>query len=353
MEAPTDTRAYCAVSATADLEAGTIKRRALQPSDVSVKIHYCGICHTDLAMCRNEWGMASYPLVPGHEIVGVVDAIGSEVTKFKVGQRVGVGCIVDTCTTCDRCTDDNESHCAQFTMTYGYEDRIGKLGITQGGYSERIIVRERYVLSIPDNLDFAAAAPLLCAGITVYTPLVEAGITAGKSVGVLGVGGLGHMALKLGRALGAHVVAFTSRPEKRDELLKLGANEVIVTSDEAAVAAAKGTLDLVIDTVSGDHNIIPIINTLKFKGTFHTVGAPATPLAFASFPLLQGKLKITGSAVGSIRSTQEMLDLCGKENITSTIELIPLAKVNEAFNRLEKADVRYRFVLDIVGHYGN
>ena len=353
MSAPVDTRAFLAPSATADLEAGIIKRRAVQPRDVSIKIHYCGICHSDLHMAHNEWGMSTYPLVPGHEIVGIVDAIGSEVTKFKVGDRVGVGCIADTCKTCDRCTNDYESHCAQFSMTYGYEDRVGKLGITQGGYSERIVTQECYVLSVPDNLDFAAAAPLLCAGITVYTPLVEAGAGPGKRVGVLGVGGLGHMALKLGKALGAHIVAFTSKAEKKDELISLGADEVIVTSDAAAVEAAKGTLDLVIDTVSADHNIIPIINTLKFKGIYHTVGAPATPLAFASFPLLMNKITITGSAIGSIRSTQEMLDLCGKHNITSTVEVVPLKKVNEAYHRLEKGDVRYRFVLDIIGEYGN
>ena len=353
MAAPTDARAYYATSATSKIEAGVIKRRAVQPFDVSIKIHYCGICHSDLHMARNEWGMSKYPLVPGHEIVGVVEAVGPEVTKFKIGQRVGVGCIVDTCNTCDRCEGGHESHCANFTMTYGSEDRVGKLGHTQGGYSERYVIHERYVLNIPENLDFAAAAPLLCAGITVYTPLVEAGITAGKSVGVLGVGGLGHMAVKLGHALGARVVAFTGKPEKREELLSLGADQVIVTSDAAAVEAAKGTLDLVIDTVSGDHNIIPIINTLKFQGVYHTVGAPATPLAFASFPLLMNKLTITGSAVGNIARTQQMLDLCGEKNIVSTIEKLPLAKVNEAYERLDKGDVRYRFVLDIIGEYGN
>ena len=223
MDAPTDARAFYATSASSKIEAGVIKRRAIQPFDVSIKIHYCGICHTDLHMVRNDWGMCKYPLVPGHEIVGVVESVGTEVTKFKIGQRVGVGCIVDTCQTCDRCKVGHENHCTSYTMTYGTEDRVGKLGQTQGGYSERYVIHERYVLNIPDNIDFAAAAPLLCAGITVYSPLVEAGITAGKSVGVFGVGGLGHMAIKLGRALGAHVVAFTGKPEKKEELLGLGA----------------------------------------------------------------------------------------------------------------------------------
>ena len=353
MSTPVDTRAYYATSATSAIEAGSIQRRAVQPHDVSIKIHYCGICHTDLHMARNEFGMSKYPLVPGHEIVGVVDAVGSEVTKFKVGDRVGVGCIAETCGTCDRCTSHYENHCQKFSMTYGSEDRIGNLGITQGGYSERIITQDKYVLSIPDNLDFAAAAPLLCAGITVYTPLIEGGAGPGKRVGVLGVGGLGHMVLKLGKALGAQLVAFTSKAEKKDELLALGADEVIVTSDAAAVAAAQGTIDIIIDTVSGDHNIIPIMNTLKFRGIYSTVGAAPLPLAFASFPLLMNKITITGSAIGSIQSTQDMLDLCGKHNITSTVEVVPLKNVNEAFHRLEKGDVRFRFVLDVIGEYGN
>lgn len=272
---PVDTRAYLVSSPTSAVEPGIIKRRAVQPDDVSITIHYCGICHSDLHMAHNDWGMASYPIALGHEIVGIVDAVGSEVTQFKVGQRAAVGCIVDSCDSCHFCSSDLEPHCKEATWTYAGVDKVGNLGITHGGYSERIVISERYVLHLPDNLDMAAAAPLLCAGITVWTPLQNAKIGPGKSVGVLGVGGLGHMALQLARALGAHVVALTRVAAKKDELLALGAHQVLVTSDADALKAAVDTLDLVIDTVSAEHEVNSIIALLKFGGIrFSTLHLP-------------------------------------------------------------------------------
>lgn len=348
-----EARAYFAGSSTSPLEPGIIKRRGVLPDDVSIKIHYCGICHSDLHMVRNEWGMAAYPLVPGHEIVGIVDAVGADVTKFKVGQRVGVGCLVDSCKTCDHCTHDREPYCVDKTLTYASPDKIGNLGMTHGGYSERIVVSERFVLSIPDNLDFAAAAPLLCAASTVYNPLHLANIGPGKAVGVLGVGGLGHLALQIAHALGAHVVALTRSASKKEELLSLGADQVLITSDSEALQAAHDSLDFVIDTVSDVHDINAILGLLKYNGTLNIVGASPTPLSLPTFPLLFKKLNVTGSVVCGQQLTQEMLEFCGKHNITAKIELTPLSKVNEAYDRLAKGDVRYRFVLDIKGAYSN
>lgn len=304
-------------------------------------------------MAHNEWGMARYPLVPGHEIVGIVDAVGSHVTKFKVGQRAAIGCIVDTCDSCKFCSSDLEPHCKESTWTYAGVDKVGNLGHTHGGYSERIVVSERYVLALPDNLDMAAAAPLLCAGITVWTPLVNAKIGPGKSVGVLGVGGLGHMALQLARALGAHVVALTRTASKKDQLLALGAHDVLVTSDAEALKLAADSLDLVIDTVSAEHDVNSILALLKFEGIYNVVGGSPSPLSISPFLLLFKKLNITGTSTGGIQSTQELLDFCGKHNITAKIELIALDRINEAFDRLENGDVRYRFVLDIKSAFGN
>jgi uncharacterized zinc-type alcohol dehydrogenase-like protein len=303
---------------------------------------------------QNEWHNSHYEgpgLCPGHEIVGVVDTVGSAVTKFKVGQTVGVGCIVDTCKVCDNCTHGLEPHCVQgMTMTYDDQDKISG-GFTYGGYSERIVVQERYVLSIPDGLDLAEAAPLLCAGITVYTPLSDAKIGPGKKVGVVGIGGLGHMALKLARALGAHVVAFTSKASKKDELITLGAHEAIVSSDEAELKRVANSLDLIIDTVSAGHDIVPFLNALVFKGTYCVVGAPPSGFNIPAMPLLFKRINFTGSAIGGIELTQEMLNLCGEKKFGATIELAPLKEVNTVLARLEAGDVRYRFVLDVKGAY--
>lgn len=294
-------------------------------------------------------------MVPGHEIAGIVEEVGSEVTKHKVGDRVGVGCIVDTCKTCERCTNDLEPYCSKFSMTYNYKDRISpelnENGVTYGGYSERIVVNERYALSIPDNLSLQEAAPLLCAGITVYAPLVDAQTGPGKRVGIVGIGGLGHVALKIARALGAHVVGITRSIAKKEEILSLGAHEVIVMEDEEALKAASESLDTIVDTVSADHPIEPLLGLLKFEGRYQLVGAPSVPLKVPSFPFLRKRLHLTGTLIGSARQTQEMLDLCGKHNIGATIETLPLSEVNTALERLEKGDVRYRFVLDIKGTF--
>lgn len=348
-------RVYCATSPTDPLVPSTVPRRAVLPLDVAIKIHYCGMCHSDLHHIRSEWRKTNYPIVPGHEIVGVVEAVGSEVSKFKIGDRVGVGCMVNSCRSCDQCHHGNEQYCSKCTMTYGVADTIGNLPesvvgpnpVTYGGYSERVIVQEPYVLSIPENLDFAAAAPLLCAGITVWTPIIEAKPGPEKTIGVLGVGGLGHMALKIAHAFGARVVAFTSKAE----LISLGADEVIVTSDEKSLAAAANSIDLLIDTVSADHALMPMFSTLKFGATYHLLGAPPTDLSFNAFAFLRRRINLTGSLIGGIQSTQDMLDFCGKHSITSIIELMPFNQINEALTRLEKGDVRYRFVLDIVNAF--
>lgn len=318
------------------------------------------MCHSDLHHIRSEWRKTTYPIVPGHEIVGIVEAVSAEVTKFKVGDRVGVGCMVNSCRDCDACHHGDEQYCAKCTMTYGMPDTIGNLPesvgpapVTYGGYSERVVVQEPYVLSVPENLDFAAAAPLLCAGITVWTPIVEAAAGPGKRIGVLGVGGLGHMALKIAHAFGAQVVAFTSKADKKEELLSLGADEVVVTSDETALASVANSLDLLLDTVSADHPLMPMLATLKFGGTYHLLGASPTPLSFGAFAFLRKRVKLTGSLIGGIQQTQDMLDFCGKHNITSVIELLPFNQINTALERLEKGDVRYRFVLDIQKEYEN
>lgn len=358
MSSATTARCYCATSATDPLTPWVVPRRPIQPLDVSIQIHYCGICHSDLHHIRSEWKKTNYPIVPGHEIVGVVEAVGSEVTKFKIGDRVGVGCMVNSCRSCDSCKQGDEQYCSKSTMTYGVPDTIGNLPesagaspVTYGGYSERVLVQEPYVLSIPDNLDFAAAAPLLCAGITVWTPIVEASAGPGKKIGVLGVGGLGHMAIKIAHAFGAHVVAFTSKAEKRDELIDLGASQVIVTSDEESLASVANSLDILIDTVSADHPLMPMLNTLKFGATYHLLGASPTNLSFNAFAFLRKRIHLTGSLIGGIQKTQDMLDFCGKHNITAIIELLPFNQINEAIARLEKGDVRYRFVLDIQSEY--
>jgi len=344
-------RAYQASSSTSALEDGKILRRELLDHDVSIKVHFCGICHTDVHMLHDDWHKSHYPLVPGHEIAGVVDAVGAKVTHFKVGQTVGVGCIVDSCGRCDHCTTGLQQHCASgMTMTYGDEDHISG-GYTFGGYSERIVVQEKYVLDIPAGLDLAEAAPLLCAGVTMWTPLKEHGAAPGKTVGIVGVGGLGHMGLKLAHALGAKVIAFTSKPEKTDELIALGAHQVIITSDEHSLNTVKDSIDLIIDTISAEHDLLKYFNTLKFKGTYVVVGGSPQPLPVNVFPLLFKRILFTGSAIGGIEATQEMLNFCAKHKIGATIEIAPLQKVNEVLARLEKGDVRYRFVLDVKNYY--
>jgi uncharacterized zinc-type alcohol dehydrogenase-like protein len=320
----------------------------LRENDVSIKVLFTGICHTDLHQMKNEWGRTIYPIVPGYEAVGIVEEIGSAVTKFKIGQRVGTGLIIDSCHECDNCKNNLEQHCLNgFYTAYGTTDRISG-GLTYGAFSERLVVEDRYVLSISDEVDLAATAPLLGAGITVYTPLVESHIGPKSRVGIMGIGGLGHLGIKLARALGAHVVAFTSKASKKDELVRLGANEVVITSIPEEFQKVSNTLDLVIDTISGDHDVLPYLFTLKFRGTFHIVGSPKDGFnKIPGFPFIAQRINWTGSLVGSIKHTQEMLDLCAAKNVTSDVEVVLFKDIEHTLERLEKSEVRYRFVIDM------
>ena len=338
--------AYVAQSSNDPLQLGTIPRRAVGPNDVSIKIKYCGICHSDVSFHRNEWGVTSYPLTPGHEIVGIVESVGENVTKFRLGDRAGIGCLVNSCRTCTNCESGSENYCLNgFTGTYGFaHPKTGE--IQYGGYSERIVVDENFVLRVPDNLDLAAAAPLLCAGITTFSPLVDGNVGEGTKVGVVGIGGLGHVAIKLARALGAEVYAFTTKESKRATIEALGATHVIVTTDADQFKNAKG-LDIIVDTVSGPHDLVPYFNTLRPEGIYAVVGVGGPALAIPSLPLLMHGLNVRGSAVGGIKRTQDMLDLCGKHNITADIEMGHLTDLPTLYERVDKGDVRYRFVLDI------
>jgi uncharacterized zinc-type alcohol dehydrogenase-like protein len=344
--AATTVRAYAAPDATSPLGPHEIERRAARDHDVIIDIAFCGVCHSDLHVVRNEWGGAKYPVVPGHEIVGTVRAVGPKVTKFKVGQTVGVGCMVDSCRTCASCKDDEEQYCENgFTGTYGGVDKVDG-SITHGGYSQAIVTTEEFVLSVPENLDLARVAPLLCAGITTYSPMARWGIKPGDKVGVVGLGGLGHMAVKFGKAFGAEVTVFTTSPSKADDAIALGATNVIISKDPAAMAAAAGTLDFILDTVSASHDYNALLGTLKRHGTLTIVGAPPVPAQIMGFGLIMGRKSMGGSLIGGIAETQEMLDFCGKHEIMSEIELINIDTINDAYERMLKGDVRYRFVID-------
>ena len=343
-------KAYAAQSPTSPMAALTIPRREPQPKDVQIEILYCGICHTDLHFVHNDFAAmlpTTYPCVPGHEIVGRVKQTGSAVTKFKEGDLAGVGCMVDSDRTCDACRSGEEQFCAsQPIFTYNAPDKhLG--GMTYGGYSQSVVVDEDFVLHVPKNLDLAGTAPLLCAGITTYSPLKHAGVKAGKKVGVVGLGGLGHMAVKLASAFGANVVVFTTSPGKAADAKRLGATDVVNSRSDAEMLKHANTFDFIVDTVPAKHEITPYINLLKVDGTLGFVGAPNEPLPLDVAPLLFGRKKIAGSLIGGIRETQEMLDFCGKHNVTADIELIPIQQVNQAYERLQKNDVKYRFVIDI------
>lgn len=340
------TKAYSAASASAPLAATTINRREPGASDVRIEILYCGVCHSDLHYARNEWHFTQYPAVPGHEIVGRVTAVGAGVKKFKAGDLVGVGCLVDSCRTCPDCRAGLEQFCAGMVMTYGSEDKHLKAP-TLGGYAQSIVVTEDFVLRLPTNLNPAAAAPLLCAGITTYSPLKHWKVGPGQKVGVVGLGGLGHMGVKFARAFGAHVVLFTTSPGKTADALKLGAHEVVVSKDEAQMAAQADSFDFILDTVSATHDINAFLNLLKRDGNLTLVGAPEKPLAVAAFPLLFRRRSLNGSLIGGLPETQEMLDFCGKHNITSEIEMIRMDQINTAYERMLKSDVKYRFVIDM------
>ena len=342
--------AWAARSARAPLAPLQIPRRAPTPRDVQIDILYCGICHSDLHYTHNDWApalAAAYPVVPGHEIVGRVSAVGAEVTKHAVGDLVAVGCLVDSDQTCPICRAGRENFCPNLTLTFGSPDRHGTALMTFGGYSSSVVVDEHFVLRVPTNLDPAGAAPLLCAGITTYSPLKRNAIGPGKKVGIVGLGGLGHMGVKLARAFGAQIVVLTTSPRKAADALRLGAHEVIVSTDAAAMAVHAGSFDFILDTVSAEHDINAILALLKLEGNLTLVGAPAKPLALSSFALIFGNRSVSGSNIGDIAQTQEMLDFCGAHGITADVEVIPMQQVNEAWQRLEQGDVKYRFVIDM------
>jgi len=342
-------KAYSAASATSSLASTTIARRNPTERDVQIDILFCGICHSDLHQVRNEWSgfmPTVYPVVPGHEIVGRVTKVGPAVTKYKPGDLAAVGCMVDSYGTCSECKAGLENFCPKLTLTYNFPDKhLG--GVTYGGYSESIVVDERFVLRVPSKLDLAGAAPLLCAGITTYSPMRHWGVTKGKKVGIVGLGGLGHMGVKLAHALGAHVVVFTHSPHKKDDALRLGADEVVVSRYANEMQKHTGSFDFILDAVSADHDINAYLNLLRRDGNITLVGAPEKPMAVSAFGLIVGRRSLSGSNIGGIRETQEMLDFCGAHNITADVEVIPIQKVNEAYDRLLKSDVKYRFSIDM------
>ncbi|HTQ71994.1 MAG TPA: NAD(P)-dependent alcohol dehydrogenase [Acidocella sp.] len=339
---------FGATSPTTPLAPLTFNRRDVGQNDVEIEIMFCGVCHSDLHFARDEWHFTQYPAVPGHEIVGRVKSAGTGVTKYKVGDLVGVGCLIDSCRTCPACQEGLEQYCDAGMVggTYGGMDKVINEP-TKGGYSDRIIVDENYVLRMPENLDPAAAAPLLCAGITLYSPLRHWGAGPGKKVGIIGLGGLGHMGVKLAHAMGAHTVLFTTSPGKVEDARKLGADDVIISRDEAHMAAHVESFDLIIDTVAASHDLTPYFNLLKRDATMVQVGAPEHPLPIAVFPLLLKRRNFAGSAIGGIKETQDMLDFCSQHNITADIEMIPIQKINEAYERMLKSDVKYRFCIDM------
>ena len=343
-------KAYAAQSATSGLAGSSIQRRSPQPQDVQIEILYCGVCHSDLHQVRDEWHSVAptvYPCVPGHEIVGRVVKAGNAVKKFKEGDLAAVGCMVGSCGVCVNCREGLEQYCVKFPiLTYNSEDKVLG-GVTYGGYSESIVVDESFVLRVPGSLDLAATAPLLCAGITTYSPLRQWNVGKGQKVGVVGLGGLGHMALKFGKALGAHVVLFTTSPNKTQDALRLGAEEVVISKNPAEMQKHVGSFDFILDAVSADHDVNAYLNLLKRDGTLTLVGAPSNPVPVAAFALIMGRHRLAGSAIGGIRETQEMLDFCAEHGITSDIEMIRIEQINEAYERLLKGDVKYRFVIDM------
>ncbi|MEG4984783.1 NAD(P)-dependent alcohol dehydrogenase [Microcoleus sp. BR0-C5] len=345
-----NTKAYSAASATSPLASDTIARRDPTEHDVQIEILFCGICHSDVHSVRNEWSdfmSTTYPIVPGHEMVGRVTQVGSAVTKYKPGDLAGVGCMVDSDGTCPQCKANLEQFCPNLTLTYNSPDKHKTAPVTYGGYSDSVVVDERFVLRVPDNLDLAGVAPLLCAGITTYSPLRHWGVTEGKKVGVVGLGGLGHMGVKFARAFGAHVVVFTTSPGKTEDALRLGAHEVVVSRNADEMQKHAGSFDFILDTVSAKHDINAYLNLLGLDGNITLVGAPENPLDVSAFSLIMGRRSLSGSSIGGIAETQEMLDFCGEHNITADVEVIPIQKVNEAYERLLKSDVKYRFCIDM------
>jgi alcohol dehydrogenase (NADP+) len=341
-------KAYSAASAKSPLAPMTIPRRDPGEHDVQIEILFCGICHSDLHTVRSEWSAMPtvYPCVPGHEIVGRVIKVGSAVTKFKPGDIAAVGCMVDSDGNCPECQAGLEQFCPHMTLTFNSPDaHLG--GITYGGYSDSIVVKDHFVLRVPSNLNLAGAAPLLCAGITTYSPMRHWGVAKGKKVGVVGLGGLGHMAIKFAHAFGAHVVVFTTSPNKKEDALRLGADEVVISRNADEMKSHAGSFDFILDAVSAEHDIDSYIQLLRRDGNITLVGAPPKPLAVSAFSLIFKRCSLSGSNIGGIAETQEMLDVCGKHNITADVEVIPIQKVNEAYERLSNADVKYRFSIDM------
>lgn len=344
----TQIKAFGTEAPEADLKPMTIERREATPKDVVIEILYCGVCHSDLHTARNDWGGTKYPAVPGHEIVGRVTKVGNEVTKFKVGDLAAVGCMVDSCRTCDNCKQDLEQYCLNgSTGTYNGKDKHSDTQ-TFGGYSEKVIVDEHFVLKVPENLDLPAVAPLLCAGITTWSPLRHWKAGEGSKVAVIGLGGLGHMAIKLAHALGAEVSLFTRTPGKTQDAKELGADHVLISTNEAQMQSVKGKFDLIIDTVPNVHDINSYVATLRTNGTLVLVGylGDLDPM-LNSVPMIMGRKSVAGSVIGGIAETQELLDFCSKHNIVSDIEMINMQDINEAYERMLKSDVRYRFVIDM------
>jgi len=342
-------KAYSVASATSPFASTTIARRDPTEKDVQIEILFCGICHSDLHQARNEWsGMMPtiYPCVPGHEIVGRVTKVGSAVRNFKPGDLAAVGCMVDSDRTCPECKAGLEQFCDNLTLTYNFPDKNSG-GVTYGGYSDSIVVDEHFVLRVPPNLNLAGTAPLLCAGITTYSPMRHWGVTKGMKVGVVGLGGLGHMGVKFAHAFGAHVVVFTTSPGKKDDALRLGADEVVISRNADEMGKHAGSFDFILDAVAADHDINAYINLLRRDGNITMVGAPNKPLSVSVFGLIFKRRSFSGALIGGIAETQEMLDFCGKHNITSDVEVIPIQKVNEAYERLVKSDVKYRFSIDL------
>lgn len=340
-------KAYGTVAADADLKQLDINRREVTAKDVEIDILYCGVCHSDLHFARNDWGMTQYPVVPGHEIVGRVLKVGKDVKQYKEGDLVAVGCLVDSCRSCNNCKNDLEQYCPEWVGTYGGYDKHLETN-THGGYSETIVVDEAFVLSIPENLDLAGIAPVLCAGITTWSPLRHWNVGKDSKVAVVGLGGLGHMAIKLADALGAHVTLFSRSTNKTDDAKALGADEVIISTDDSQMEGAMGRFDLIIDTVPYEHDLNPYVGTLNTNGTLVVVGylGPLDPM-LVTVPLIMGRKSVAGSLIGGIAETQELLDFCGKHNITSDIEVINMQDINTAYERMLKSDVKYRFVIDM------
>jgi uncharacterized zinc-type alcohol dehydrogenase-like protein len=342
-------KAYSAGSGSSPLASKKIPRRDPAEHDVQIEILFCGICHSDLHSVRNEWSEfmpTVYPIVPGHEIVGRVAKVGAAVSKFKPGDLAAVGCMVDSDGTCLECRAGFEQFCPNMTLTFNSPDKhLG--GVTYGGYSENIVVDQRFVLRVPPNLNLAGTAPLLCAGITTYSPMRRWKVGKGKKVGVVGLGGLGHMAVKFGRALGGHVIVFTTSPKKKEDALRLGAHEVVVSGNANEMQKHAGSFDFILDSVSADHDINAYLNLLGREGTLTVVGAPPKPLGLYTFSLIARNRNLSGSNIGGVAETQEMLDFCGQHNIAADVEVIPIQKVNEAYERLLKSDVKYRFSIDM------